>query len=700
MPRLSPSVSNADVAERALLIIGDGPLVAPLLEALRGHSLEPEHAQPSAAIQAIKHGAPRLVLFVGRCTADGGRQYLTSVSQVSTTHRTRVLLIADEQQTCANGPDVAVLSGRLGPYRLADAVHRLVKRIAECGPHAPPLSDLVREVSQGLEPRQASKRVSRPLPPAQPPLGAARPPTSDGSGALTGPAPTPTATRGFGLTALSQLLPPAAAGASDAPTVGPVREPTRRQAAGGATPSRAPDLQEMRLPGRTRVKPSGSSAHASPDDVEIWLSDEGAPPDGPVDGSSRSAAPEELEISVDLPGTSEALAAASIPPSIPAELPDESKNGSLGAQARRRPMGDRIRSSLVRASKQLARATGQGVLRATTWLRLRRKTPGSGFPAEHGMRRVPGRLWGATRRLLRRASRRAEGRPEHDAIKRPHWLPRMLANGRQCAHTLKASVLPRLAAALTSSMTALAQVTAHTGPARVAVPIVLAGLTVGFGLSRTLVEPPKATALASMLVVSGGAMQQGAAPRHSERSSTDGRTSTQTAEPVEAEDTLPPGSGHPPRTPTVSAQASTGASSEPDTDGSRLRPSTTDQGASARRARIERANRFVAEGHRLRKQGRLGLAESSYISALSALPRYPRALAGLVRVHLQRKASAEAVRWARKLTGVQPRRANNQLLLGDAYALYGARSAAKQAWRKAARYGSTTARKRLQQKRR
>jgi tetratricopeptide (TPR) repeat protein len=108
-----------------------------------------------------------------------------------------------------------------------------------------------------------------------------------------------------------------------------------------------------------------------------------------------------------------------------------------------------------------------------------------------------------------------------------------------------------------------------------------------------------------------------------------------------------------------------------------------------------RANRLVNLGHRLRRGGRLGMAEASYLKALDAEPRYARAMAGLVRVHLKRRDGVEALRWARKLTGLQPRRANNQLLLGDAYALMDAHGAASKAWKTAARYGSRVARKRL-----
>jgi hypothetical protein len=119
---------------------------------------------------------------------------------------------------------------------------------------------------------------------------------------------------------------------------------------------------------------------------------------------------------------------------------------------------------------------------------------------------------------------------------------------------------------------------------------------------------------------------------------------------------------------------------------------------SERTRQIATANKLVANGHRLRKEGRLGLAESAYLSALKALPRYPRAMAGLTRVHLERRAPVEALRWAKKLVERRPRSGRNQLLLGDAHKLMGQKGRARRAWRKAAAYGNRIARQRLKDK--
>jgi tetratricopeptide (TPR) repeat protein len=108
-----------------------------------------------------------------------------------------------------------------------------------------------------------------------------------------------------------------------------------------------------------------------------------------------------------------------------------------------------------------------------------------------------------------------------------------------------------------------------------------------------------------------------------------------------------------------------------------------------------RANRFVNAGHRLRKEGRLGMAEASYLKALEAMPKYARAVSGLVTVHLARRDGVEAVRWARKLVALQGQRGAHHRLLGDAYALSGAKDPARKSWQQAVKLGDRAARARL-----
>jgi tetratricopeptide (TPR) repeat protein len=110
-----------------------------------------------------------------------------------------------------------------------------------------------------------------------------------------------------------------------------------------------------------------------------------------------------------------------------------------------------------------------------------------------------------------------------------------------------------------------------------------------------------------------------------------------------------------------------------------------------------RAQLLVEEGMALFKDGRLGLAEASYLKALKNVPGYPRAMAALVRVHIQRRDGAEAVRWAEQLVAKHSNDPVSLLLLGDAQQLRGDITAAQDAWTEAARNGSAAARQRLRQ---
>jgi hypothetical protein len=107
------------------------------------------------------------------------------------------------------------------------------------------------------------------------------------------------------------------------------------------------------------------------------------------------------------------------------------------------------------------------------------------------------------------------------------------------------------------------------------------------------------------------------------------------------------------------------------------------------------ARMLVRQAGLYRTGGRLGMAEAAYLKALKLMPRYPLAVAGLVRIHLQRRDATESVRWAKVLIALQPNRGNNQLMLGDAYALAGRKADAQRAWLQSKKYGNPTARDRL-----
>ncbi len=111
--------------------------------------------------------------------------------------------------------------------------------------------------------------------------------------------------------------------------------------------------------------------------------------------------------------------------------------------------------------------------------------------------------------------------------------------------------------------------------------------------------------------------------------------------------------------------------------------------------RLKRARKLVQEATKLRRRKRLGMAEASYLKALTLWPNYPLAIAGVVRVHLERRDGVEALRWAERLVTMKPNRSNHHLLHGDALALNGKMDGARKAWRRSARYGNRRAKKRL-----
>jgi hypothetical protein len=92
---------------------------------------------------------------------------------------------------------------------------------------------------------------------------------------------------------------------------------------------------------------------------------------------------------------------------------------------------------------------------------------------------------------------------------------------------------------------------------------------------------------------------------------------------------------------------------------------------------------LLARAARARSTGRLAQAETDLLHALKLRPRSSRAVAGLVLTHLKRRDSSSAVRWARRLVELRPRRSTSHVLLGDALKLGGDQAGARAAWERA-----------------
>ena len=110
-----------------------------------------------------------------------------------------------------------------------------------------------------------------------------------------------------------------------------------------------------------------------------------------------------------------------------------------------------------------------------------------------------------------------------------------------------------------------------------------------------------------------------------------------------------------------------------------------------------RAALLTTQGHALRRAGKLAAAEAKYTRALRADPDSVRATMGMALAKLKRKDRKGSVRWAKRAVRRRSGGAT-QLLLGDAYHLAGNKKLARRAWRKGARLGNKTARKRLKTK--
>ena len=115
----------------------------------------------------------------------------------------------------------------------------------------------------------------------------------------------------------------------------------------------------------------------------------------------------------------------------------------------------------------------------------------------------------------------------------------------------------------------------------------------------------------------------------------------------------------------------------------------------SKKLRLLKAKRLLKRAKRLRRFGHAARAQVSYEQAIEVYPSYGAAVVGLVTLHLRAKATEPALHWARRLEQLRPKGAMTYLLLGDALNLQGDRAGARDAWKRARRYRSKSARRRL-----
>lgn len=113
------------------------------------------------------------------------------------------------------------------------------------------------------------------------------------------------------------------------------------------------------------------------------------------------------------------------------------------------------------------------------------------------------------------------------------------------------------------------------------------------------------------------------------------------------------------------------------------------------RAQVQRANALTRQGTALLRRKRTLLAKRRFEAALQEQPGHARALAGLIAIACEQHDRPAALLHAQTLAKAHPSWPTSHLLLGDARALAGDRTAAVLAWRTAARLGSRPARDRL-----
>lgn len=692
-----------DPLDLTLLLVGEDPLGDELFEVLEARGADIERAAPGEALEVIRVAAPDLVILAPNAVTSHADRIRDGLLAEHGARPPRLLVLCAKATAARVGAYrhtwIGTLEPEAGCEGLANTIERLLPLLVEDPDQHKAfrtmLSNLqrVKRTVQGLAPPPGvaaaisapapppatvtvSSRVPEPAPPisaaallSAPPGATSRRPAT---GAIAAPPP-------VGLPSSPAAVPTPPAPARPAPSLRSAPKPTvaptpslRSAPTSPAAPKTAPSLRSApKAPAAVKAKPSLRSAPkpaATPapslpsDEEEITVAVSEPPlaaarevtPQGvpspfgqPALSPFSQGAPSPF--SQPAPSSVEPSPSESEPPQLLFRVPetDSKANDSSAEQPPVLCADDLLDEPPTVAEPQLFAAEARGAV-----------------DDEHSTLKALSDL------RIERASIR-------DAL--APWLARAVALWAR-VRALAAGSSARLATAsprvraLASRMRAQALAAPPRVRQAALVGGVLAVATVG------LVASSSGHSTLSPLYVTGSLKAALSAPK---------AAAAEAPEPAPA-----------PTAPEAPEEGAAPPAQEPQVHAELGDPEPMAPGPSATRATrrgrsIAAANQHIRVGHRLRKQRRLGMAEASYLKALKELPGYPRAMAGLVRVHLNRRDGREALRWAQRLVRRQPKRGNNQLLLGDAYKLSGNTTKARQAWRQALRYGNVAARKRL-----
>jgi hypothetical protein len=689
----------AETIDATVVLVGQGVLADALARRLPRVGLELERANAAQAAQHARVIAPDLLVLVGDAAGDGGKRVLAQLATDTSVAELPVLVICGPSLATLGGiglrKTVAALAPEGGIDVCALRIQQLIEALAGQGLGGQTLQQKVDAVAAKPKAGAAGAPSNEPAPKSAA-TGSERKGRSPTLVGIPSPLateraePVPSERRSTAGAARA----PSPRGPEDAPTTAAASRAVTAQSAGAtphsvsppvATPAAAPAEPPARAPAAAPAPAPIAAPAPAPTSARtatlIAAPAVGTPaarqPTAAKPPATAPSAPAATPVAAATPAPAAALApeplAAPAPRAAhaPAPMPVAAATAAPIELARTlAPVAAAAPTPVAAAAPPLvaARAAEPVLAHASTMLALPSAAPAvevdwSEEPTRDGQTPL---AWTTEAESAAPAARAAT------------FAARLRARGRWIVAAGAAALLAAAATAIVAlrSATDEDRVGAATGAIA---PTPRGAMPVAVASART--ADPTTTKSAAEFAASTATKASGATAKQPTGSARDARTSAPSAKLSAAhqDDARDPGA------------LRDDEDDEDDDDSSdapsRVRPEL--------RHKVALANRNVTQGHRLLRRGQLGLAEAAYLKALSALPNYPRAMAGLARVHLRRKDGAEAVRWAERLVKQQPKRGNNQLLLGDAWALRGQPARARAAWLRAAAYGNAAARSRL-----